>query len=221
MERLSIASFLANGHEYHLYTYGDVDNVPRPVVWKDAAGILPEAMIFQYEKHASYSAFSNFFRYKLLLERGGWWADLDTICVKPFDFSQRYVFSSELANGKQYVNCGVVKAPEGSAAMAYAWSVCSSKERSKLVWGEVGPRLLAESVARHSLESFVMPANVFCPLGYGEWEEVLSPEKVWSFDDETRAVHLWNEMWRRGGRDKNGTYPERCLYERLKRAYLS
>ena len=28
LERLSIASFLDNGHDYHLYTYGDVRGIP-------------------------------------------------------------------------------------------------------------------------------------------------------------------------------------------------
>jgi hypothetical protein len=67
LERLSISSFLANGHEYHLYVYGEVANVPQGTVLKAADGILPESMIFQYKKHPSHAGFSNFFRYRLLL----------------------------------------------------------------------------------------------------------------------------------------------------------
>src|SRR5438105_1989553 len=75
MERLSIASFLHHGHAYHLYTYGPVAGLPAGAVRQDARAILPESMIFQYRDHASYAGFSNYFRYKLLLERGGWWVD--------------------------------------------------------------------------------------------------------------------------------------------------
>jgi hypothetical protein len=39
-------------------------------------------------------------------------------------------------------------------------------------------------------------------------------------DDRTFAIHLWNEMWRRAGQDKDGQYHPNCLYEALKRAYL-
>src|SRR5207253_1910437 len=39
MERMSIISFLRNGHEYHLYTYNDLPNVPDGTVIKDANGI--------------------------------------------------------------------------------------------------------------------------------------------------------------------------------------
>jgi len=221
MERLSIDSFLSNGHEYHLYVYDHVRNVPRNTRVKDASEILPPSMIFQYEKHKSFSAFSNFFRYKLLLERGGWWADADMVCLKPFDFSHEYVFSSEMANGTEFINCGVIKAPRGSPAMAYAWDICRAKKPETLAWGEVGPRLMSESIKRLSLEGFVMPSRVFCPFGYKEWDSVLDPNKVWSFDNDNCAIHLWNEMWRRNERDKNQPYHSNCLYERLKRRYLS
>lgn len=221
MERLSIESFLCNGHEYHLYVYDDVRNVPGGANVKDAGEILPASMIFQYENHKSFSAFSNFFRYKLLLERGGWWADSDMVCLKPFDFSGEYVFSSEMANGKEFINCGVIKAPPGSPAMAYAWDICRTKNPETLVWGEVGPRLMSESIKRLSLEGFVMPSSVFCPFGYKEWDDVLNPDKVRELANDACAIHLWNEMWRRNGRDKNQPYHSDCLYERLKRRYLS
>ena len=220
MERLSIASFIGNGHEYHLYAYDEVRNVPGGAVVKDGTEILPASMIFQYEGHKSFSAFSNFFRYKLLLERGGWWVDADMVCLKPFDFKHEYVFSSEMANGNEFINCGVIKAPRGSPAMEYAWNICRAKVPENLVWGEVGPRLMSESIKRLSLESFVMKSQVFCPFGYKEWDAVLTPNKIWNLGRGTYALHLWNEMWRRNERDKDQSYHPDCLYELLKRKYL-
>lgn len=221
MERLSIASFLGNGHEYHLYVYDEVRDVPEGAILKDGNEILPASMIFRYERQKSFSAFSNFFRYKLLLERGGWWADSDMVCLKPFDFRHEYVFSSEMAGGKEFINCGVIKAPRGSPAMEYAWNICRDKVPANLVWGEVGPRLLAESIKRLSLESFVMRPRVFCPFEYKEWDSVLNPNKIWNLGaSRTYAVHLWNEIWRRNERDKNQSYHPDCLYEQLKRRYL-
>jgi Glycosyltransferase sugar-binding region containing DXD motif/Alpha 1,4-glycosyltransferase conserved region len=220
LERLSIASFLDNGHEFHLYVYGDVRNVPKGTVVKDGGDILNESLIFQYKEHKSFSAFANFFRYKLLLEKGGWWVDTDTVCLKPFDIPCEYVFSSEAFGSGELVNCGVVKAPQGSPAMAHAWDVCCSKTRENLVWGEVGPRLMAESVRQLSLQRFVVASRVFCPIGYLHWQSVLDPARVWDFADDVYAVHFWNEMWRRNRRDKNQTYHPDCLYEKLKRRYL-
>src|SRR6266850_2985168 len=103
MEQLSIASFMRNGHEYHLYIYDEPKNVPVGTVIKDANEILPASSVFQYKQYPSYSGFSNFFRYKLLLERGGWWIDADTICLKPFDFPEDNVFSTEILNDREIV----------------------------------------------------------------------------------------------------------------------
>lgn len=220
MERMAIASFMMNGHEYHLYVYEDVKNIPAGTIIKDANEILPSSMIFQYRDFKSYSGFSNFFRYKLLLERGGWWVDTDVICLQPFDFATEYVFASEISEGQEVANSGVIKAPASSPAMAYAWQVCREKNVETLMWGETGPRLIGEAVRLYSLENFRQEAQVFCPLSYSEWDKVLEPSAVWTFDKTTYALHLWNEMWRRARVDKNQTYHPECLYEELKKRYL-
>jgi hypothetical protein len=220
MECLSIASFLANGHEYHLYVYEDVGRVPEGAVVRDAGEILPRSAVFQYSHSKSYAGFANFFRYKLLLERGGWWADTDVVCLRPFSFPEEYVFASERIEDAQIPTSGVIKTPPGSEAMAYAWQTCRSKDPRQLRWGETGPRLIEEALARFSLGEYLKPPEAFCPLGYLEWASVLDPGTGPAFGPSTYAVHLWNEMWRRGGRDKNGAYDPGCLYERLKRKYL-
>ncbi|MBV9494769.1 MAG: hypothetical protein JOZ54_11030 [Acidobacteria bacterium] len=220
MEHLSLSSFLHHGHEVHLYTYGEVANVPRGVIVRDGREILPAERIFVYREHNSVSGFSNFFRYKLLLERGGWWVDTDMICLRPFTFDDEHVFGSELSKGVPHVNSGAIKAPAGSPAMAYAWSFCDSKDPSTLRWGETGPKLMVEVVARLSLESSVQPPSAFCPIPYPEWRRLLDPVDVPTLPSSSHAVHLWNEMWRRNDADKDATYDGRCLWEQLKRSLV-
>lgn len=221
MEQLSIASFLKNGHEYDLYVYDEVQNIPAGTVVKDANEILPSSKIFQYKQTPSYAGFANFFRYKLLLERGGWWADTDTICLKPFDFPEQHVFATEICRGLEVVSSGVIKAPAGSEAMGHAWEVCKSKNPEQLIWGETGPRLTAEVVSRYSLEQYAKSYDVFCPLAYTEWHRALEPETEVALAESSYAIHLWNEMWRGANQDKNARYPDNCLYEQLKRRYLN
>lgn len=221
MEQLSIASFLKNGHEYHLYVYDAVKNVPAGAVIRDANEILPASRIFQYKNQASYAGFANFFRYKLLLERGGWWIDTDVICLKPFDFPEEYVFASEMDHKEdEVIASGIIKAPVGSDLMAYAWEVCEKKDPQQLKWGETGPRLMTEAVRKFSLENYKKPYWCFCPLGFREWRRVLEPDAEGLVHEESYAIHLWNEMWRVAGLDKNGSYDKNCLYERLKTKYL-
>jgi hypothetical protein len=220
MEQLSISSFLLNRHEYHLYVYDEPKNVPAGTVVRDAAEILPASRIFQYKHFPTYAGFANFFRYKLLFERGGWWTDTDTICLKPFDFPEPHVFATEISSGREVVTSGIIKAPIGSPAMAYAWQVCQTKEPDKLGWGETGPRLMGEAVERFSLGKYCEPSHVFCPVDYANWRLVLDPDWTAPLAEKSYAIHLWNERWRAAGQDKNATYPEQCLYEVLKRRYL-
>lgn len=219
MERLSIASFLANGHIYHLYVYDDVKYIPEGTVLRDANEILPSSMIFQYKHSKSYAGFANFFRYKLLLEKGGWWVDSDVICLKPFHFNEAYVFASEIDKNVQVANSGIIKAPVASEAMEFAWRTCQAKDPEQLRWGETGPRLTGEAIRLFSLERYLKPFQVFCPLGYLEWAKVLDPCANLALDQTTYAIHLWNEMWRRANKDKNIQHHSDCLYEQLKRKY--
>jgi mannosyltransferase OCH1-like enzyme len=221
MEQLSIASFLRNGHEYHLYVYDEIEHVPRGTVFKDANKILPSSKIFKYKQQQSYAGFANFFRYKLLLEQGGWWADTDTICLKPFDFPEPHVFATEICSELEVVTSAIIKAPIGSEAMGHAWDVCQSKDPEKLVWGETGPRLIAEAVQKYSLERYAKAYHVFCPLGHADWPRVLEPETEVSIAARSYAIHLWNENWKGAGQDKNAQYPDNCFYEQLKRRYLN
>ena len=217
MEQLSVASFIANGHDYHLYTYEPVRNVPAKAEIRDAEEILPRSRAFQYSQHRTWSGFANFFRYKLLLERGGWWADTDLVCLEPFDFADDYVFSSEFSNGRQMVNIGAIKAPAGNEIMSWMWDVCQTKDPAKLVWGETGPALMEQGVGKFSMEKFVKPWKTFCPVGFRDWTQVLDPDPP--DISGSHGLHLWHEMWRAAGQDKNARYHPDSLYEQLRRKY--
>jgi len=220
MERLCISSFLRNGHPFHLYVYQDTENVPVGTVVLDGNTILPASRIFMYNEHKTYSGFANFFRYKLLLEKGGWFVDADTVCLRPFDFAGDYVFSSEAINGRQLVNVGAMKVPAGSPVMRYAWDACEKMNTGELKWSQSGPGLTREAINHYALERFVQSSEVFCPVHFSIWEQMLDPSITWTFDESTRAVHLWNELWRRSDQNKDAEYPPGCLYEQLKRRYL-
>ena len=220
MEQLSVASFLNNGHEYHLYVYDEVKNIPHATVIRDGNEILDASRIFQYKHSPSYAGFANFFRYKLLMERGGWWADTDVVCLKPFDFVQEHVFATEMFQQSEVITSGVIKARVGSEVMAYAWETCESKNPESLVWGETGPKLMDHAVRKFSWEKYRVPPHVFCPYGYQDWRKVLEPDGGMMVGAGTYAIHLWNEKWRESQQDKNASYPYNCMYEQLKRKYL-
>lgn len=84
-----LKSFVDLGHRFELYAYRSVD-VPRGVDLMDAEEVMPRSEIFYYRdaqiKHQDQAEqdlgpFSDLFRFKLLAERGGWWCDVDVICL--------------------------------------------------------------------------------------------------------------------------------------------
>ena len=90
MEIYSIKSFLKQGFTFHLYTYEKVKGVPKGTIIKDGNTIMPMKQVFQYKQ--TFLPFSDIWRYKMLYEKGGYWVDLDMICIKPFDFKEPFVF---------------------------------------------------------------------------------------------------------------------------------
>jgi hypothetical protein len=224
VEKLCLSSFTKNGCEHHLYVYDEVEGIPEGVTIKDGNEIMPSSEIFTYqvgEGRGSYSAFSNYFRYNLLLKKGGWWVDTDMICLKPFSKELKdaeYVFATEMEGGIAAPTSGLIKTLKGSPMMAEAARICSTKQKNTLQWGEVGPRLVSQMIRVHHLEEWLLPPETFCPVGYENWRDVLKPQKI-SLGKST-TLHLWNEMWRRSGYPKDRTYHGDSIFERLKEKYL-
>lgn len=227
LERLSIASFLAHGHEVRLYTYGDVEGLPAGVVQHDGREIVPASQVFTYASgfgKGSYAGFANLFRYKLLLDHGGIWCDSDVVCLRPFDFSDEYVIGRErlpphVASGdntEQLATC-VLKVPPNSRVMLECYAVCMEVNKSELQWGESGPRLVTQRFARHHLDRFSLPPAAFCPIDWWNAQKLVS--EPWHERPESYAIHFWNEVWRFQGLDKDATYPPDSTYETLKRRY--
>src|ERR1700753_1629847 len=97
VELLCMKSFVDHGHEFHLYTYGEIKNIPRNVKIMDARSIIGEDSIFTYEygwAKGSVSGFADQFRLLLIKKTGGWWVDMDVVCLKEFDFKNETVFCS-------------------------------------------------------------------------------------------------------------------------------
>ena len=99
--RISICSFIEQGHPYHLYSYKPFPNLPPGCIRKDAAEILPEKYVYRRASDGSLASFSDWFRYELLKKKGGYYADTDIICLKPFDFDEYFVTSWEYAEWKK------------------------------------------------------------------------------------------------------------------------
>lgn len=224
LQELSLRSFLLNGHEYHLYAYEPIDNVPAGVRLFDASSVLPRESVFTYQRgfgKGSTSAFSNQFRYRLLLEKGGWWVDTDVVCLRPFEFASPFVFASERGpDGEVSTASCVIRAPAGQSLFAECLDVIDQVDRDTLEWGQIGPRLLDTAVTRHGLLSHRQPPDAFNPIDYHDFQRIVGP----GFDERilsaSFAVHLWNQKWKTNLVDPSYPGPPDSLYARLWHRYL-
>jgi hypothetical protein len=109
---LCLKSFIDRGIAVFLYCYEPVE-VPPGVELRDASQILPSSRLFAYRTGpglGSVAGFSDLFRYKQLLERGGWWIDTDVLCLQPTLPSQEVVFGWET---EHVLGTAVLKFPRG------------------------------------------------------------------------------------------------------------
>ena len=229
LERLSIVSHLKNGHPVRLFSYEPIPNLPAGTIWEDARAIMPESAVFTNPAPVGYgglTVFSNFFRYNLLLQRGGIWSDCDSICIKPLAFAaeMEHFFGTErllqLHEGKQAarVTSEVFKAPAGSAVVARALEIAQATDLASAPWSSTGPAALHQAVSDLGMANFALQPEIFCPINW--WDVPALVTGVTLLPATAHAVHFWNEIWRRNFLDKNARYDPLCLYERLKANYL-
>jgi hypothetical protein len=225
MELLCIASHLAQGHEFNLWTYEEIENVPVGVRLRDGNEILPNSEIFAYYKgkgKGSFSAFSNIFRYKLLQDLGGWWIDMDLVALDRFDFQATSVFALERTRcgHTQIATCAIRLSPNSEIAKS-CFLESMEYDRRTLCWGQIGPKLFSRVVmSRHDSIQFFQHPDVFCPVDWFVAQQ--DPPMHHAVElSGSKAIHLWNEVWRRCKLDKSAAFPRHTLYELLKQRFLT
>ena len=92
-------------HKVYLWTYLDLEGVPDGVVVCDATKLMPKPVFNDWlQKGVLIEHISDLIRLEALAKFGGWWADSDTLCLRPITSYPRgdeHVFMSYLspANG--------------------------------------------------------------------------------------------------------------------------
>jgi len=235
MEIYSIKSFLKQGFTFHLYTYGKVKGIPKGTIIKKGSDILPRNDIFKLKE--TLLPFSDIWRYKLLHVKGGYWVDLDMICMKPFDFKEPYVFSSERTIQKGaykmkvpfVAHNGILKAPKGSEFYKELYESCmktqkSGKNKDKIKY----LRMLREMIDTYKYKKYVKPPHYFCHLDWWYAKDAFMdvpffrekygvPGKtIKSMFNKPYTIHFWRDLVTKKYKlDLNGEYNKNSLWERL------
>ncbi|MGI6320394.1 MAG: glycosyltransferase [Bacteroidales bacterium] len=217
IELLCINSFIANGHKFHLWVYEDLENIlPEAVILEDASKIIPKEEVFYYKNSnqyghgkGSFAGFSDIFRYKLLYMHGGWWSDMDVICLKSLDFEQEYVFRT---HHNFAVVGNIMKCPKNSPLMKKCFEDAkNSVDGDNLDW-DLPIKILNDNIAYFELQEYIQDIS-----NEDSWLVVRKyllrnkkPNKKWF------VMHLLNEEWRKNKINKDAIPPFSFVGKTLK-----
>ena len=99
----------------------------------------------------------------------------------------------------------------------------------KMTWGS-GPATTKHIVNKFKLHKYVLPWKAMCSCAWNQASTIYNPNagahpdaitKVSQIPKEMVAIHLWNEVWRRGGVNKNATFHPESLFEIFKKTLLT
>ena len=202
VEQTAISSFIHYQHSFTLFVY-DLDiEVPSGVIKEDARKILPESKIFKIDN--SFAVFSDIFRYKMIKETGLIWSDTDSIWFTSEWNLGKYIFGYE--DELNTVAIGILKMPQDSELIDFLNNSANNYDRSKIVWAEIGPKLLTEGVEKFNLSHHVKERKTFYPVHYNQWRSLWDPNKLdWVIDQckDSYSLQIWNQFLNRNNVNKN------------------
>lgn len=250
LESACLRSFVEVGYDVRLYAYDALDAVPDGVVIEDAAEVLRRDEIFRGAGTGggSYAPFADRFRYHLLFKKGGWWFDTDHFAIRLLPEPNAFYVSSqwEGVNG-QYANVGAIWSPPGDRYVGWLKDNCDAilRDGQPAEYTRLGPILMNEMIDRFALQDQVAPWWEFCPYPHFMLDRLVysthadfARDKAkllyhllkQMFDSDfraaytrpgTRAVHLWNEIWKAHGLSKTAMYHPFSFYGKLQRRYAA
>ena len=245
LERLSMRSFLAQGHRVRLWSYAPYPDLPTGVEASDAGEILSRTFADPWIRSGVPPAYlSEAFRHAVLAQEGGIWADADVVCLKPF------VFDGPIVVGREddvLLGSCVLGFPAGheavralAAAAARPWARApwddSRAARRKMMgrvrylgrpraalralrWGAVGHVTVTPAFAHYGLMGYALPPSAFCPVPYTRMVAILDGTAQLAALTDSYAVHLWHALWALYGQPYDQPCSPDCLVGQLRALY--
>jgi hypothetical protein len=243
MEQLSMVSFLRNGHGVDLYVYEEPAGVPAGVRVRDAAEILPRAALYRHRRTQSLAPFADWFRYRLLFERGGIWSDTDMVCLQPLVYASPVVFAWQ---DEQGLNSAILGLPSGDLLAQWMAECCEhpnrflpydslgdrlrklrrrvqGNHRGDVRFTELGPRGLTRAARHLGYLDRALPSWHFYPVAFADYRILFeSPIRGRGLAfANSRAVHFWNRtIEKEGTLNKSGRFAADSPFEQLWSRYV-
>lgn len=216
IELMTLHSFVDKGHTFQLWVYNMLENkLPKGVVLKDANSIIPYGQVFTKKTadprlgigKGSFGTFSDLFRYKLLYEHGGWWVDMDIVCLRTFDFEEEYFFR---AHPLLPMIGNIIKCPPKSLLMKRAYEEVQERCSEDTIDWLLTNQILNDHIKELNLQQYIFKGQ----SNMDDWLEVERyiytsrlPNENWY------SIHWMNEEWRSRKLDKNVVFENTFLHQ--------
>jgi hypothetical protein len=224
LARLSLASFKAHGYRVTLWSY-DPAHLEGA---EDAAAILP---LPQHEA-ANMAFLTSLFRYRVLAEQGGIWADMDVVAlmdapdieVRPLVASEKrrpFRHAEPTATGEsltQVTNCFMVNPlPVQGDLWHRAVDRVAALNPEDRTWENVGPHMLSSLMLEEpGVGVGILPPETVDPVAWwnvpGYFIEARDPPP-------SPFMHMYATIWARRGIDAEAPFPDASLAGRLWRRF--
>lgn len=208
-----IQTFVDRGHAVKLFSYHQIE-VPQGVTNVDAGTVIE---LRDLECYQSIEAFSDRFRYELLFKQGGWWMDVDVVCLTDRLPDSSHAWAEEEPG---IINNAILKFPAGDPAAGLLAKKAGELVGRSQPWGTTGPHLASQILGSSKPARRAGSTAEFYPLHWLEAPRLLLPEHA---NDISRQIenslflHLWINVFKNLGVDLNNESPRGSfMYELLK-----
>lgn len=232
-EILTLKSYLNNGFIVKLWTYENkISNIDiikdLDIEIANAEKILEEDLIYKFSQgsqKANPASFANLFRLHLMVKEGGWWFDLDCVCLKNVEEFITIAKNSEFVLGaeyKNYVGNSVMyfKSKNIAKKLIDEINIEINKNNYNFYWGQIGPDLITEYFLKNNLMHLVLEKKYFYNTEAKDFRLFLESKNKFKNimienHNQSLTCHLWNEMFNKYSYNKNYMPPKNSYLEHL------
>lgn len=202
VHRVGLQSFISHGHAFELYAYSAID-AGSDIIMRDAGAVIDQDQIFYFNdlvggvQTRDIAPFSDLFRLELLVRQGGWWCDVDTICLSAAvpDCSHAWTRDNPEVHPELVYN-GLMAFPAGDPILQAACAKCANRRSNLQRRGALGAVLMSEVLRSFGLPlDVVLTPDTASPLRWIEIFQLWLPEFRDQIERRTAAALVLPVYW--------------------------
>jgi len=196
-EKAALSSFAERGREVVLYSYEPFRDLPTNIRQGDAREIVNQSYVNRFitDGRRNITAFSDYFRYQMMLKAKLCWIDADVFMLRSFEISPGEHFL--VAEDENNICNAILNIRPSSKELAEIISACESFLDRDLPFA-ASQNIVAKAFKKGRWSIPLKDPKDYMPIHYSEFYKYLLPEYRDECHDACRnayAIHLYNNIW--------------------------